>query len=425
MKNLSKEERARRSLLIAPLLILPFLTLAFWVLGGGRSEEARDGTLQGNGFKIELPGANSEDKPMDKLSYYDKARTDSLKQNELRKNDPYYQNMDTSSSFYYRPNENWNAPLNTYKSPQGGYGSVQGYSYTDPNEAKVYERLNSLNAALNQQSNAPVSMNGSSTDYFRAEQGLGKTEVDRLEKMMKMSQEGNGEPDPELQQLSGMLEKILDIQHPERLQEQLRKNSELNKGQVFSVMSAKNALPVSLLEKNKSLVQESGFYSIDETLTTNEVVEEGLSAVVAETQVLVNGAVIKLRLTGDIFINGMLIPKDNFIFGLVNLNGERLTITIDNVRYKQAIFPVKLSVYDLDGIIGVHIPGAISRDVAKQSSDNTLQGISMTSLDPSLGAQAASAGIEITKSFLGKKVKLVKVTVKAGYQVILKDQNVQ
>jgi hypothetical protein len=45
----------------------------------------------------------------------------------------------------------------------------------------------------------------------------------------------------------------------------------------------------------------------------------------------------------------------------------------------------------------------------------------MTSLDPSLKAQATATGINAVKNLLSKKAKLVKVTVKAGYKVLLKE----
>ena len=70
-----------------------------------------------------------------------------------------------------------------------------------------------------------------------------------------------------------------------------------------------------------------------------------------------------------------------------------------------------------------HIPGAINRDVAKASADRSLQTLGVASLDDSWGAQAAGAGIEAAKSLLSKKVKLVKVVVKAGYMVLLRDEN--
>jgi hypothetical protein len=82
--------------------------------------------------------------------------------------------------------------------------------------------------------------------------------------------------------------------------------------------------------------------------------------------------------------------------------------------------PVKLAVYDLDGIEGIHIPGAITRDVANQSTDKSISNIEMTSIDPSFKAQAATAGVNAAKSLLTKKAKLVRVTVKAGYTVLLK-----
>ena len=51
--------------------------------------------------------------------------------------------------------------------------------------------------------------------------------------------------------------------------------------------------------------------------------------------------------------------------------------------------------------------------------------LEVTSLDPSLKAQAASAGLSAVKTLLSKKARLVKVTVAAGYKVLLKDKNEQ
>ena len=81
-----------------------------------------------------------------------------------------------------------------------------------------------------------------------------------------------------------------------------------------------------------------------------------------------------------------------------------------------------LSVYDMDGLVGIYIPGAINRDVATASDGRPMQTSGLTPLDDSWGAQAAGAGIEAAKSLLSKKVKLVKVVVKAGYKVLLRDE---
>ena len=156
----------------------------------------------------------------------------------------------------------------------------------------------------------------------------------------------------------------------------------------------------------------------------DEDAENAIEAIIPENTILVNNAVIKLRLAADIYINGVLIPKSNMVSGLVSLENERLQVEISSIRYNNSLFPIKLEVFDMDGLAGIYIPGAISRDVAKQSADNSLQLMELTSLDPSLKAQAAAAGINTVKSLLSKKVKQVKVMVKAGYRVLLRDKNI-
>ncbi len=84
---------------------------------------------------------------------------------------------------------------------------------------------------------------------------------------------------------------------------------------------------------------------------------------------------------------------------------------------------MSLKVYDLDGLEGIYIPGAITRDAAKQASAQSIQDVQLYSMDNSLGVQAATAGIEAAKGLFSKKSKLIKVTVKAGYQILLKDAN--
>jgi conjugative transposon TraM protein len=253
-------------------------------------------------------------------------------------------------------------------------------------------------------------------------------DVDKLEEMMQSMANQNDDQDPELNQLSGMLESILDIQHPDRVQEKLRKVSAAQRGQVFSIAT-------KMLEDNISSLQTTSlnpavsdgrskgntFYSLDEPVSEGYS-QNTVAAVIHETQTIVNGSTVKLRLVNAIFINGVQVPKNNFLFGIASLKGERLIIKISSIRYNNSLFPVDLAVYDLDGLSGIYIPGAINRDVAKASADRSVQTLGVATLDDSWGAQAAGVGIEAAKSLLSKKVKLVKVVVKAGYQVLLRDE---
>ncbi|MBO9587039.1 MAG: conjugative transposon protein TraM, partial [Flavobacterium sp.] len=154
----------------------------------------------------------------------------------------------------------------------------------------------------------------------------------------------------------------------------------------------------------------------------DEEMQNSIEAVVHQTQTIINGSVVKLRLASDIFLQGTTIPRNTFLYGIAAVKGERLEVKIANIQYSNSIFPVDLAVYDIDGICGIYIPGAISRDVAKASADQSIQTLGLTGISDSWGAQAAGMGLEAAKSLMGKKAKLVKAVVKAGYRVLLYDE---
>jgi conjugative transposon TraM protein len=271
---------------------------------------------------------------------------------------------------------------------------------------------------------APTPRRYASTYPESSGSGLHSEDVNKLEEMMQSMNTQNNEPDPELKQLSGMLESILDIQHPDRVQQKLRKVSESQRGQVFSIASSEGDTSISSLQvtpPGSTTFKENAFYSLDEPAVA-ETLQNAVAAVIHETQTIVNGSTIKLRLSTAVFVNGVEIPKNNFLFGIASLQGERLIIKINSIRYKNALFPVELTVYDLDGLHGIYMPGAINREVAKASADRSVQTLGVPSLDDSWGAQAAGVGIEAAKTLFSKKAKLVKVVVKAGYQVLLRDE---
>lgn len=411
--------RQRKMMLVLPVLVIPFVTMAFWALGGGQGNANANLAENKQGLNLQLPDANlKDDKNADKLAFYNEADADSLKREEHLRNDPYYKDsllaiqnliiVDTGNLLVTAPSYN-GLNYSPYKQS------------TDANEQRIYKKINEINKQINQPETATTGSNTSMQIPEGNEQF--SNEVDRLQQMM-MQMNDNPQSDPEMDQLNGTLEKILDIQHPDRVKNKLKEKSLKNKEQVFiiSKKTAKNY--VSLLDTSKSNKQtENKFYGIEKDLETEE--QNTVEAVVHQTQTLVNGAVVKMRLLNDIYLNGSVVPKGNFVFGTAQLNDERLEININSIRNNNSLFQVKLEVFDMDGLPGIYIPGAISRDVAKQSADNSLQLMELTSMDPSFKAQAAATGINAAKSLLSKKVKQVKVLVKAGYKVLLRDKNIQ
>ncbi|MBN8878074.1 MAG: conjugative transposon protein TraM [Sphingobacteriales bacterium] len=406
MKVSKTSAKRRKMLLVMPLLVIPFLTLAFYALGGGKGKTEK--VVAESGLNLQLPDANlKEEKLMDKLGFYDKADKDSAKLAEWMRSDPYYKEQmqmpEPSTQELEQLTENTASKHNQRL-------NVSPYETTiNKPEDQVMQKLSLLQKELNKNT-TPTYSQSNEYGYNRTSPEL-SGDVDRLEAMMNMMSTGDGE-DPEIKQLSTVMDKILDVQHPSRVKERMKEKS---------MQQSSNALAVSAISSDDTTAK--GFYSLDNRIDAKQ--SNAIEAVVNENQVLVNGAVIKLRLLQDVFVSNQKIPAGTFVFGIVGLNGERLEIEINSIRSGSSLYNVKMEVHDMDGLAGIHIPGAITRDVAKQSADNSLQMMELTTLDPSLKAQATAAGISTAKSLLSRKVKLVKVMVKAGYKVLLKDKSIQ
>lgn len=443
-KHSQKFLRQRKFLLILPLLTLPFITMIFWALGGGKgSSVVAQSTGIQNGLNLKLPDAKlKSDKGLDKLSFYRLAALDSLKLLQEKKSDPYWNEL-----IGYKDNDTTNLPgsmkqndFHLQKFNNRLSLSPNSDKNMDPNEAKVYSKLQQLTDQLNKSSSPSSAMNDYDLNslYSLKQNYDASGDVDRLEGMMNVMKQGEGK-DPEMEQLNTMLDKILAIQYPEKDTANLL--AQEGKKESNKVSRKTNKTNISLLG-NKSITktnndtiapnrdvmislenEHNDFYSLEDEQGDVSNKENAIKAIIPETQTIVAGSTIKLLLTDDVLIKETTIPKNTFIYGTVSLNNERLKININSIRYLDNILPVALEVYDLDGLAGIYVPGSINRDVTKQSADQGMNNIGFTTLDPSLAAQATSAGIQAAKSLISKKIKLVKVTVKAGYQVLLKDNN--
>ncbi|TXI87454.1 MAG: hypothetical protein E6Q36_07420, partial [Chryseobacterium sp.] len=239
--------RKRKFLLVIPILVYPFLTLMLFSLGFiGTAKAGKEKNAQ-MGFNINLPNPiPSKDSNWNKLKFYEEADRDSAKYKSLLKNDPYFQFPAESDTF---PGSTHLSPYSlTQKEMSLSYDPYPAelQSYKDPNEAKVYKKLAELERELVKseaaKKDSEVSL-GNDPKYS----STAISDVDRLENMMRQMQSPDL-ADPELTQLNGMLEKILDIQHPDRLKEKLKAQSETSRGQVFPV--AVNSAPdkISLLQ---------------------------------------------------------------------------------------------------------------------------------------------------------------------------------
>ncbi|MBO5592373.1 MAG: conjugative transposon protein TraM [Prevotella sp.] len=149
-----------------------------------------------------------------------------------------------------------------------------------------------------------------------------------------------------------------------------------------------------------------------------------ISASVYGYQTVTDGQTVRLRLLEPMAVDERIIPKGAIIVGATKIQGERLNITITSIENGKMIIPVELSVYDTDGQQGIFIPNSMEVSAAKEVAAN-MGGSMGSSINISSDAKAQLVSdlgkglIQGTSQYVAKKMRTVKVHLKAEYQVLL------
>lgn len=188
----------------------------------------------------------------------------------------------------------------------------------------------------------------------------------------------------------------------------------------------RNVQPVA--QVNRSVVSTLGASS-DRGFNTSvgtmqSAPKNTIAAVVAGDQTITNGQGVRLRITEPMWIGNRLIPRNTTIVGAARLQGERLEVEISSVECEGSIYDVELQVYDSDGQEGINIPDSMESDALHEIGANmgSTMGSSIN-ISTNTGAQIASdvgrGLINGVSQYLTKKMRTVKVHLKAGYRVML------
>lgn len=149
-----------------------------------------------------------------------------------------------------------------------------------------------------------------------------------------------------------------------------------------------------------------------------------ISAIIYDEQSVIDGQTTRLRLIEPLIAGSTLIPENTILTGIAKIQGERLEIFISSIEYEGTIIPVDMVTYDMDGQKGIHIPGSLEMNAAKEIIANMGSSVgSSFTMTQSAGAQLTSdlskGAIQGVSSYMQKKIRQVKVTVKSGYRVML------
>lgn len=141
------------------------------------------------------------------------------------------------------------------------------------------------------------------------------------------------------------------------------------------------------------------------------------------------GARLRIRLLDDILIGNAIVSKGTYLYALISgYDAQRVKLTISSVMLGDKIYPIKLSIYDVDGMEGLYVPASAFREFSKELGGNTTGGMNLT-MQPNSDAlnqfymSALQRMFTSTSQAVSKTIKKNKANIKYGTSIYLIDAN--
>ncbi|WEA01721.1 conjugative transposon protein TraM [Mucilaginibacter sp. SJ] len=103
-----------------------------------------------------------------------------------------------------------------------------------------------------------------------------------------------------------------------------------------------------------------------------------ISAVIDENMTGYAGSRLRLKLLEDIRAGGETVKKGTLLYAQISgFSEQRVTLSITSILSSGKILPVKLEVYDTDGLPGLFIPSSSFREFTKELGSSSVQGVTI------------------------------------------------
>ena len=331
--------------------------------------DAYDAFFKKEDNRTMLGGLNKESDSLlsydDQLSLDQKRKIDSLKAENGKQNR--YQAKGNQSS-YYKPNQS-------------------------QRDDKDYNRSSEIIKMLNDKS-------------------YGKPENDHALENPKTNTQ-NAQPDPvkylkEQMLVMDSLEKSRDPEYQSKLAAEQRLKSNKEKMEDF----LNSTFNVSKSGINSEF---NAFYKEKENSFIKAVIDENNKGFL--------GSRIRFRLLEDIFVGNKKISKGSILYGQISgFSMQRVNLNIVSVFTKGEIYPVNLSIYDLDGMKGLYVPQSVFRDMMREMGSNSVQGTQMDMDGKGFFSSIGTSLFTSTSKSIANLIKENKAKLKYNSYVFLIDE---
>lgn len=172
-----------------------------------------------------------------------------------------------------------------------------------------------------------------------------------------------------------------------------------------------------------SQTRNRGFYTAD---NTEQVVQpkNSIKACVHDEQTVIGETGVRLRLLEPARTPIRTIPQGTIVTANAKFQNGRLQLKIVSIEQEGNIIPVDITIYDLDGQQGLYVPyspemNALTEMVGNMSQASGTSVMFTQNAGQQVAADLSRGVVQGVSGYFSKKVKIPKITLKAGHQVFL------
>ena len=418
-KPLTEAQRLKRQkMIVLPAMVLVFIGAMWLIFAPSSGKEQEPGT---NGYNIEMPDADKENRRIigDKAKAYEQGAMEERQENRSRA-------MQQLGDLFDRETVEADGDSDfDLANPGGTEEAVKPAPKTIQSSAAAYR---DLNATLGNFYEQPKNDNAEMDELLER--------IATLESELESGKERSSTMDEQVALMEKSYElaaKYMGGQNGTQAAGQTTEPSPVQKAgkntakpvrQVTHQVVSSLGQPMSNAEFVASFSQERN-RSFNTAVGVTTVPDRNtIPACVYGTQSVTDGQAVRLRLLEPMAVADRIIPRNAVVVGAAKIQGERLAIEITSLEHDGTVIPVELEVYDTDGQPGIFIPNSMEMNAVREVAANMGGSLgSSINISTNAGAQLASdlgkGLIQGTSQYIAKKMRTVKVHLKAGYRVML------
>lgn len=149
-----------------------------------------------------------------------------------------------------------------------------------------------------------------------------------------------------------------------------------------------------------------------------------IPAVLDEELTVFSGSRLRIRLLEDVMAGPYLLPRQSYLYGQVSgFSAQRVLLNVNAAFVNGEVLPLKLEVYDNDGLQGIYVPASVFREFSKELSSSAATGANPGGFttDSRMAMSVISGVFQSANTAVNKLIRRNKARLKYNTRIYLID----